>query len=1292
MSVVVVAEKPSVARDIAKALGVTKQRQGFWEGADYCVTWAIGHLVTLAQPHEINPEWKSWRRQILPMLPTEWPLVLNPSTVDQFKVVSRLMTASTTRYVVCATDAGREGELIFRYIYEKSKATCSVKRLWVSSLTQDAILAGFDRLRPQSDFDCLADSAHARSRADWLVGMNLSRAYSLLYHDHFSVGRVQTPTLQILAQREQEISDFQSEDYWELKGQFVSCDKDDHQEPFEAYLYDPKEKRAFRFMGQNAEETCKSFQDKASKGLFAVRSLNEKEHTLNPPQFFDLTDLQRTCNRLFGFSSQKTLDLAQALYERDKVISYPRTDSKYISDDIEKQIQKFLPKLAQEYHEGAHKQTTSRQLSRRYVDSKKMTDHHAIIPTGVKLKVSSGEKWQVYDLICRRFLMAWHDPYRYASSFASIVLVKDSTIEFFARGKRLIDLGWKNLEVASGKKKQDRLLPSYLKKGKNLIGDPFESLKKQTQAPARLTEASLLTAMESAGSKLDDKDLSEAMRERGLGTPATRSRIIETLIGREYLNRKEKTLHVTDKGMKLIHLVDDQVKSPMMTAEWEHQLHLIQNGQQTLAHFTEGIKKLVVDLVSSSFDSPKQQKQIQEGHSVPPSDARELEPSRPRYAAEELKDLLKSRFGFDSFRPYQHDVCRDIVRGHDALLVMPTGAGKSLCYQLPGIALGGPTLVISPLVALMEDQVQKLCMQGFKADCIHRGKGRQGSRDICREYLEGRLDFLYVAPERLGVPGFISLLEKNCPSLVAVDEAHCISQWGHDFRPDYRMLRERLEPLRKAVFVALTATATPQVQKDIAEQLGLREPKWHTHGFRRTNIAIEIVEMSKSHRLDAVRRLISKPENRPAIIYAPTRRQAEEYAAELGHEVALYHAGLAAEKRSRVQEDFLNRRTDVIVATIAFGMGIDKSDVRMVVHMAFPGSLEGYYQEIGRAGRDQRLSRAVMFFSYADFKTHEFFHRKNYPERHELHALLSDIIIGGVERSTLQLTHDPETLDQHLEKLWIHGALRFEGDRVYSTGAPWEKSYESQRQHRLDQLNGVSRYAQSQSGCRMLRLMEHFGDPDAQGQACGICDICDPSSSQAKTMRALTPLERQHIVLLIDKLDRDRYQAVGTLYKTHFQAKGLTRSQFEVYIDLLIRLGYVDTEERVFEKDQKSIPYRVAFLVKSMKSTDLEKIQVPDVMSSRSSSTRKGATRRAPQKKPDFTLDHQEQELFDRLKAWRLKEAKRNRVPPFRILNDRALQEIVSTMPNNEEDLLKVNGIGPSKCEKYSQAIFDLLS
>ncbi len=668
--------------------------------------------------------------------------------------------------------------------------------------------------------------------------------------------------------------------------------------------------------------------------------------------------------------------------------------------------------------------------------------------------------------------------------------------------------------------------------------------------------------------------------------------------------------------------------------------------------------------------------------------------------SDRLLQLLQTRFGYSEFRPRQAAVCQAVADGRDALVVMPTGAGKSLCYQIPGLARGGTTLVISPLVALIEDQVNRLLSRGVKAGRIHSGRGREESRETFRSYLRGELEFLFIAPERLAVPGFAEMLKQHPPSLIAVDEAHCISHWGHDFRPDYRLVGERLEGLKNTPIVALTATATPLVQKDICVQLKLRDPSLFIHGFRRENLAIQVVDALPSERADRISAVLADPERRPAIVYAPTRKKSEELARELrGLKAAAYHAGMTSADREDVSVAFLNGTSDVIVATVAFGMGIDKANVRTVVHAALPGSLESYYQEIGRGGRDGLPSQAILYHCYSDRKTHEFFLDRDHPDTAVLAkvraavpptgSVLADELRGSVRGV------DAEEFEKALEKLWMHGGVKIEHGEAVSLGIEgWKKPYEEQRKHRLAQLDSMQAFTES-GGCRMTTLIRHFGDTEDGTRACGICDRCAPVAN----VRVLDELERGIVAQTLASLSGRDGQAVGRLFDeaTSFDSR-VTRSGFERILSALARARMIEVLQSEFEKDGKVISYRrIALLAagKRAKAEDVAAIEIDgdSMAGARAAKVKKklGTTRRACDGRAPVVADPERAselpKLFEDLRAWRLAEAKKKGVPAFRVLTDRVLYAICEERPTTEDALQMVPGMGPKLVQAYGEAI-----
>ena len=679
--------------------------------------------------------------------------------------------------------------------------------------------------------------------------------------------------------------------------------------------------------------------------------------------------------------------------------------------------------------------------------------------------------------------------------------------------------------------------------------------------------------------------------------------------------------------------------------------------------------------------------------------------------ADALYGLLKSVFGFAGFRTNQEEVCRAASAGRDLLLVMPTGAGKSLCYQLPAIARGGTALVISPLISLMEDQAAKLTAIGLRVGSIHSGLDRGVARQVCADYLRGDLQFLFIAPERLRVPGFPEMLAKQRLALVAIDEAHCISQWGHDFRPDYRMLGQYLPQLRgsenPAPVIALTATATPRVQADILAQLGMIDPLKFIHGFRRSNLAIEVVEVSVPARAGIICRLLADPVRRPAIVYATSRKQSESLAAELSATLpaAAYHAGLDAETRDRVQRAFQAGELEAVVATIAFGMGIDKANIRTVIHAGLPSSLEGYYQEIGRAGRDGAQSRTYLMHSYADQRTHDFFLNRDYPPVEHLNkvfaALRAEPLPIEEQRALSELAE--EEFDKALEKLEIHRGARVDfGGAVTKGASGWQKSYTVQAQYRAEQFENVVRFADSGT-CRMSQLVRHFGDVKDAGHSCGICDVCDPAGAVLRRFRHATPAERIIVQAMVDELRPVTYIAAGTLQRSLNLGDKMSRSDFERLLDAMACAGLIEIEEATFEKNGEVLHFRKVMLTDSgfnvSPTTPLELLIADGIVEEFGTSAappRRPKPPKSTARNPAAVEAHPPQPtpaseaLAAQLREWRTAEAKRLGFPAYLVLHERTLQAVAMARPANPAQLLAIDGIGPAKVERFGEAILKL--
>lgn len=582
---VCIAEKPSVAREIAEVLGATEKKNGYIEGNGYQVTWTFGHLCTLKEPHDYTPDWKRWSLSSLPMVPPRFgiKLISNPTYEQQFKIIEGLMQKA--EMIINCGDAGQEGELIQRWVMQKAGAKCPVYRLWISSLTEEAIREGFQKLKEQAEFNRLYEAGLSRAIGDWLLGMNATRLYTLRYGQNkqvLSIGRVQTPTLALIVNRQEEIENFKPEPYWELKTVYRDV-------TFSA----TKGKFTQKEEGEKFLETVRTSD-------FTVTDVSTKKGKEYAPRLFDLTSLQVECNKKYAFTADDTLKLIQSLYEK-KVTTYPRVDTTFLSDDIYPKVPNTLNGLVDYSELVAPLKGIKLPKSKRVFDNSKVTDHHAIIPTGVPARNLSDNERKVYDLVARRFIAAFYPDCEISTT---TVLGKVEKVEFKVTGKQILKPGWrvvfgadqKDPDADPNQQDEEKVLPDFV------IGEsgPHQPLLKETWTtpPKPYTEATLLRAMETAGKLVDNDELRDALKENGIGRPSTRAAIIETLFKRNYIRKERKSLFPTATGTELIHVIQEELlKSAELTGLWEKKLRQIEKGSYEARTFLEELKQMVNQIV-----------------------------------------------------------------------------------------------------------------------------------------------------------------------------------------------------------------------------------------------------------------------------------------------------------------------------------------------------------------------------------------------------------------------------------------------------------------------------------------------------------------------------------------------------------------------------------------------------------------------------------------------------------------------------------------------------------------------
>ncbi len=585
--IVCIAEKPSVARDIAKVLGANTSREGYMEGNGYQVTWTFGHLCTLKEPHDYTEQWKAWALSRLPMIPQRFgiKLIADKGVEKQFKTIESLFQKADE--IVNCGDAGQEGELIQRWVMQKASVKCPVKRLWISSLTEESIREGFKNLKDQSDYQSLYEAGLSRAIGDWLLGMNATRLYTLKYGQNrqvLSIGRVQTPTLALIVNRYHEIVNFKPEAYWVL-----------------STIYRDTTFTATKGKYGSVEDGQKDLQNIEGKE-FTVTDISTKKGTEAPPRLYDLTSLQVECNKKYNLSADQTLQTIQSLYEK-KYTTYPRVDTTYLSDDIYPKCPDILSKLTNYADLTSPLAGKKLPKSKKVFDNSKVTDHHAIIPTGVVPQGLSFAEQQVYDEVCRHFIAVFYPDCQFATT---TVQGKVEEVEFKTSGKQILVLGWREVikpakqeeEKKEGQEDEEKTLPIFTK-GEHGPHQP-QLAEKWTSPPKPYTEATLLRAMETAGKLVDDESLREVMKENGIGRPSTRAAIIETLFKRNYIKKIRKSLEPTPTGIELISLIrEDLLKSAELTGIWEKKLREIEQHKYEARQFLDELKQMVTEIVTT---------------------------------------------------------------------------------------------------------------------------------------------------------------------------------------------------------------------------------------------------------------------------------------------------------------------------------------------------------------------------------------------------------------------------------------------------------------------------------------------------------------------------------------------------------------------------------------------------------------------------------------------------------------------------------------------------------------------
>ncbi len=1151
MKILVVAEKPSVAEHIAQVLGVSEAKPGYFSSDKYLISWALGHLVGLCEPGEIEPAWKPWQLSQLPMIPRRWPLKILPKKKSQYMVLQKLLDRNDLEYIVCATDAGREGELIFRYIYQHSRCQAPAQRLWLNTLTPAAVKQGFDSLSPSARFDDLANSARARAQADWLVGMNFSRAVSLLFGEEASVGRVQTPTLGLIVTREQEIRRFEPEEYFELWADFSLDSGPSLRGCWQGS--DPTSKQRL-----SQEDEAAAIRARCLQGELSWRDFQSEKKLSLPPLLLDLNELSRQACLEYGLTAAQTLDIAQKLYEKCRLISYPRTDSRYLSSALKPSLSALAQHVARQLDLDPEHERYRQPIAQRYVNDDKVSDHHAIIPTLEYPGALSEAERQVYQLICNSFIRLFWSAYRYQTGEALVEVLSPQHADYFqVEWVQTLDPGWTRLVAAPRNELGPQIVTKSPGGSEKLALDTLKVVNKLEEGPQPYDDASLLEAMQKAGSLESEGETIEV----GLGTSATRAQTIEALLSRGYLRREGLHLRAQTKGERLLASLPHSLADVELTCSWERKLKVIEEGNYSPVVFMREVRRFCEELLLELLAPPRYQGQPQEPvyselplPPDPPTDPQTLSLDDLDWVCHDL--LAVEEVGEDVRRSV-----RLLWEGEDCIYQGFDSFRAFTAYCAAGLLQAEITVIICPDASLCETRTQYLRRLGHRAERLHSGRDEVFSQEVCRRYEEGRLDFLFLTPDQLQRPGMIERLQQVHPGLLAVESAEKLSTWSHHFQPDYLALSKLLDALRPAPILLVYGPCDRGVLEDVAEELELAEPQRIQMPLQGEGLALEWVPAEGHQRERAVHELALQSDNLPMVIYLAHEQMAERIHAALNYSSRVCRA--TSQQSIYQQQDAIeayNRgQASILLTNLGRLPGLKAERTTTVLHTALPPSLPLYLQQIlsvgGNAGGELRC---LALHCPADHHRFEFWLQQINPEV----SLLEDVIMqcesGTSTRQGLAelCGLDARTFSAVLEILLASRALLEREGKLHQGREGWQTIAKSFREHQEKLRRDVLSFFEAHR-CRYQSLAQALELAPSE-ETCGLCDICDPDGCKLQVWRRPDAEEFKVLEQLRDSLEYQEAPSIAQIFRTLQCEELSTRDALQPYIRAMVNAGLAE--------------------------------------------------------------------------------------------------------------------------------------